>query len=187
MDLMFELWTRGEESPGAEYEQREPGVFVGNNVRIFPGSHVVAPALLGPRSIVGHNALVRGSIVGPGAVVGFGSEIARSYLGAEVELHHNYVGDSVLDRGSSMGYGATTANYRIDGRTVPSIVGATRIDSERMKLGLMLGAGTKVGVNTSTMPGVKIGAKALIGPMIRVTKDVPDGERVLDEDIYGRL
>jgi bifunctional UDP-N-acetylglucosamine pyrophosphorylase/glucosamine-1-phosphate N-acetyltransferase len=187
MDLMFELWTRGEESPGAEYEQREPGVFVGNNVRIFPGSHVVAPALLGPRSIVGHNALVRGSIVGPGAVVGFGSEIARSYLGAEVELHHNYVGDSVLDRGSSMGYGATTANYRIDGRTVPSIVGATRIDSERMKLGLMLGAGTKVGVNTSTMPGVKIGAKALIGPMIRVTKDVPDGERVLDEDVYGRL
>ena len=187
MDLMFDLWTRGEESPGPEYEQREPGVFVGNNVRIFPGSHVVAPALLGPRSVVGHNALVRGSIVGPAAVVGFGSEIARSYLGAEVELHHNYVGDSVLDRGSSMGYGATTANYRIDGRTVPSIVGATRIDSERMKLGLMLGAGTKVGVNTSTMPGVKIGAKAIIGPMIRVTKDVPDGERVLDEDIYGRL
>jgi bifunctional UDP-N-acetylglucosamine pyrophosphorylase/glucosamine-1-phosphate N-acetyltransferase len=86
-----------------------------------------------------------------------------------------------------MGYGATTANYRIDGRTVPSIVGATRIDSERMKLGLMLGAGTKVGVNTSTMPGVKIGAKSLIGPMIRVTKDVPDGERVVDEDVYGRL
>jgi acetyltransferase-like isoleucine patch superfamily enzyme len=37
------------------------------------------------------------------------------------------------------------------------------------------------------MPGVKIGTKALIGPMIRVTRDVPDGERVLDEDVYGRL
>ena len=187
MDLMFELWTRGEESPGDEYQQREPGVFVANGVRIFPGAHVAAPALLGPHSIVGNNALVRGSMVGPSAVVGFGSEIARSYLSAEVELHHNYVGDSVFDRASSMGYGATTANYRIDGRTVPSMVGAQRIDSERMKLGLMLGAGTKIGVNTSTMPGVKIGANALIGPMIRVTKDVPDGERVLDEDVYGRL
>ena len=37
------------------------------------------------------------------------------------------------------------------------------------------------------MPGVKIGANALIGPILRVTKDVPDGERVLDEDVYGRL
>ena len=51
----------------------------------------------------------------------------------------------------------------------------------------MLGAGTKLGVNTSTMPGVKIGAGALIGPGIRITRDVPDGERVLDEVMYGRF
>ena len=42
-------------------------------------------------------------------------------------------------------------------------------------------------VGTASGPGVKIGAKALIGPMIRVTKDVPDGARVVDEDVYGRL
>ena len=51
----------------------------------------------------------------------------------------------------------------------------------------MLGAGARIGVNTSTMPGVKIGADAQIGPGIRITRDVPDGTRVLDEEIYGRF
>jgi NDP-sugar pyrophosphorylase family protein len=187
MDMLLDLWTRGIESPGEAYEQREDGVFLAPDVRIFPGSHIVGPALIGAGCVIGHNALVRGSIVGAGSVVGFGCEIARSFIGEGVELHHNYVGDSVLDRGSSMGYGATTANYRIDGRSVPSMVAGERLDTGREKLGLMLGAGTKIGVNTSTMPGVKIGARALIGPGLTVTRDVPDGERVLDIETYGRF
>jgi bifunctional UDP-N-acetylglucosamine pyrophosphorylase/glucosamine-1-phosphate N-acetyltransferase len=187
MDLLLDLWSRGVESPGDGYERREDGVFMAPDVRVFPGAHVAAPAMIGPGCVIGNNALVRGAMVGAGSVVGFGSEVARSFLAGEVELHHNYVGDSVFDHGTSMGFGATTANYRIDGRTVPSMVGGERLDSRRMKLGLMLGAGTKIGVNTSTMPGVKIGAGALIGPAIKVVRDVPDGARVLDEETYGRF
>jgi bifunctional UDP-N-acetylglucosamine pyrophosphorylase/glucosamine-1-phosphate N-acetyltransferase len=190
LDVMAEaldLWRRRVESPGPEYEQREDGVFVGRDVRILPGAHVVGPALIGHGTLIGQNALVRGSVVGPRCVVGFGSEVARSYLAEGVELHHNYVGDSVFDREATMGFGAVTANYRIDGRTVPSAIADARIDTERMKLGAILGAGVRVGVNTSLMPGVKIGAGALIGAGIRVTRDVPEGERVLDEELYGRF
>jgi bifunctional UDP-N-acetylglucosamine pyrophosphorylase/glucosamine-1-phosphate N-acetyltransferase len=187
MDMLLDLWSRGLESPGPDYEQREGGVFIGQDVRIYPGAYVVGPSLIGHGSVIGHNALVRGSIVGPRCVVGFGSEVARSYLAEGVELHHNYVGDSVMDRETSMGYGATTANYRLDGRSVPSMVGGQRVDSERMKLGMVLGAGSKLGVNTSTMPGVKIGAGTIVGPMLKVVRDVPDGERVLDEEKYGRF
>lgn len=187
MDMLLELWTQGREPLEEGYEQREQGVFLAQDARVFPGSYLVPPVLVGPGGVIGHNSLVRGSIVGAGSVVGFGCEVARSFLGDRVELHHNYVGDSVLERESSMGYGATTANYRIDGRSVPSVVGGQRVDTGRMKLGLMAGAGTKIGVNTSTMPGVKIGAGALIGPGIKITRDVPDGERVLDEEKYGRF
>jgi UDP-N-acetylglucosamine diphosphorylase / glucose-1-phosphate thymidylyltransferase / UDP-N-acetylgalactosamine diphosphorylase / glucosamine-1-phosphate N-acetyltransferase / galactosamine-1-phosphate N-acetyltransferase len=187
MNMLLDLWTSGSESPGVEYQQREDGVFLGPDVRIFPGAHVVAPAVIGPGAIIGHNALVRASIVGPNAVVGFGSEVARSYIGEGVELHHNYVGDSVMGAFSSMGFGATTANFRLDGKTVPALAGADRIDTKRAKLGLMLGEGAKIGVNTSTMPGVKIGAGALIGPGLNIWRDVPDGERVLDEERYGRV
>jgi UDP-N-acetylglucosamine diphosphorylase / glucose-1-phosphate thymidylyltransferase / UDP-N-acetylgalactosamine diphosphorylase / glucosamine-1-phosphate N-acetyltransferase / galactosamine-1-phosphate N-acetyltransferase len=187
MEMLLERWTMGLESPGPDYEQREDGVFVAPDVRIFPGAHVVAPALIGPGAVIGHNALVRGSIIGPGAVVGFGSEVARSYVGEGVELHHNYVGDSVLASHSSMGFGATTANFRLDGKTVPAFAAEERLDTRRDKLGLILGEGAKIGVNTSTMPGVKIGAGAMVGPGIRISRDVPDGERVMDEERYGRL
>ncbi len=187
IDMLLERWLSGRESPGEGYTTSEGGVVLGTGVRVFPGAHVVGPALVGHGAVIGHNALVRGSVVGDRAVIGFGSEVARSYVGEGVELHHNYVGDSVLDRGSSMGFGTTTANYRLDGRTVPSMVGGRRVDSGREKLGLVLGAGAKVGVNTSTMPGVKIGAGAIIGPNLRITKDVPDGERVLNDGEYGRL
>jgi bifunctional UDP-N-acetylglucosamine pyrophosphorylase/glucosamine-1-phosphate N-acetyltransferase len=186
-DMLLDQWASGAESPGRDYEQPEEGVFIGRDVKVFPGAYIVAPALIGNGSIIGHNSLVRGAIVGPRCVVGFGSEVARSVLFEGVELHHNYVGDSVFDREAAMGYGAVTANYRIDGRTCPSVVAGERIDSGRMKLGLMLGAQARIGVNSSTMPGVKIGANTMIGPNLKVTRDVPDGARVLDGEEYGRF
>jgi NDP-sugar pyrophosphorylase family protein len=186
MDLLLERWTAGVESPGAAYEQREPGVFVGRDVRIFPGAYVVAPALLGHGAVLGHGSLVRGSIIGNGSVVGFGSEVARSYLAEHVELHHNYVGDSVLDHGAAMGYGAVTANYRLDSKTVPMLVAGRRFDSGRLKLGAVMGAGARLGVNTSTMPGVKLGPGAIAGPNLRVTRDLPAGARMLTERSHGR-
>jgi bifunctional UDP-N-acetylglucosamine pyrophosphorylase/glucosamine-1-phosphate N-acetyltransferase len=86
-----------------------------------------------------------------------------------------------------MGFGGTTANFRLDGRTVPSMISGVRVDTGREKLGLITGEGVKIGVNTSTMPGVKIGAGALIGPNLRINRDVPEGERVLTDEVYGRL
>jgi bifunctional UDP-N-acetylglucosamine pyrophosphorylase/glucosamine-1-phosphate N-acetyltransferase len=187
MDFLLAEWAAGEEPLPEGYELREDGVIMGRDVRIFRGSHVVAPALIGHRAVVGHNALVRGSMLGEGAVAGFGSEVARSYVGEGVELHHNYVGDSVMAAHSSMGFGGTTANYRLDGRTVPSTVSGQRMDTGRAKLGAVIGAGAKVGVNTSLMPGVKVGAGAIIGANLRINKDVPAGERVLYDDEYGRF
>ena len=186
MEMLFERWASGAESPGPDYKE-DGGVWYGRDVKVYPGGHVAAPALLDHGAVVGNNALVRASVVGPGSVVGFGSEVARSYLAAGVELHHNYVGDSIFDKNSSMGFGATTANYRLDGRTVPSSVRNERIDSGRMKLGLVLGEGTKIGVNTSTMPGIKIGAGAMVGANLRITRDLPDKARLLDERGYGRF
>ncbi len=187
MDMLMGQWSTGREPLPEGYELREDGVIMGRDVRLYPGSHVVAPALIGHGAVIGHNALVRGSMAGERAVVGFGSEVARSYLGEGVELHHNYVGDSVMAGRTSMGFGGTTANYRLDGRTVPSMVAGQRLDTGREKFGAIMGEGAKLGVNTSLMPGVKIGPGAIIGPNLRINKDVPAGERVLYDDEYGRL
>jgi bifunctional UDP-N-acetylglucosamine pyrophosphorylase/glucosamine-1-phosphate N-acetyltransferase len=187
MEALLDRWSADPSLLPDGYSIGEDGVILGRGVRVFPGGHVAAPALIGHGSVIGNNALVRGSVVGENCVVGFGSEVARSYLGAGVQLHHNYVGDSVLGEGSLMGWGVTTANFRLDGRTVPSVVAGERIDSGRQKLGLILGAGAKIGVNTSTMPGVKIGAGAMVGPGLTVAKDVSDGARLLEQGGNGRI
>jgi bifunctional UDP-N-acetylglucosamine pyrophosphorylase/glucosamine-1-phosphate N-acetyltransferase len=179
VDMLLGLWKQGAESPGPGYEQREAGVFAAPDVFLAPGSHVVGPVLLDRGVRVWQGALVREAIIGPNCIVGFGSEVARSLLVEGVELHHNYVGDSVMDRGSSMGYGAVTANYRLDHRSVPSVVQGERIDTGRDKLGAMIGAEVRIGVNASTMPGVKLGAGAWLASNLPLNRDLTDGERYL--------
>jgi bifunctional UDP-N-acetylglucosamine pyrophosphorylase/glucosamine-1-phosphate N-acetyltransferase len=66
-------------------------------------------------------------------------------------------------------------------------IGGERLDTGRMKLGLVLGAGSRLGVNTSTMPGVKIGAGAIVGANLRVSRDLPDAARAFTESDLGSL
>lgn len=179
MSLLLKQIEDGEVSLGPGYRQLDAGVFVGEEVTIHPGSHLVAPVVLGRAVVVGHNALIRASMVGDHCVVGFGSEIARSYLGEGCELHANYIGDSVLDQQVLLGFGAVSANFRLDGKTVRSAVRDERIDSERTKLGTIVGAGAKLGVGVNIMPGVKIGAGAVIGPGQIVAKDVADNASII--------
>jgi bifunctional UDP-N-acetylglucosamine pyrophosphorylase/glucosamine-1-phosphate N-acetyltransferase len=177
--LLLDQAARGDWSPGKGHREVEPGVFLGRDVRLFAGAHVAAPAIIGHGAVIGNNALVRESIVGDGCVVGFGSEVARSYLGEECQLHHNYVGDSVLERDVLLGFGTITANFRLDEGNVKSNVRGERIDSGKTKLGMIAGAGVKIGVGTNIMPGVKIGTGAIVGPGMNVLADVDDGARLM--------
>ena len=176
------LDPRRSSRPAPDYEQREDGVLVGRDVQA--SSRRATSSRRRCSITASSSATTRSSaasIVGPGSVVGFGSEVARSYLGEGVELHHNYVGDSVMDHeldGLRRRDRATTASTAA---TVPMFAGSERVDTGRMKLGLMLGADARIGVNTSTMPGVKIGAGAILDANLRVTRDLPDGARSLNE------
>ena len=151
----------------------EPGA------RLFAGAAVVGPAYVGRDTIVGNNALVRHACLEARCVVGFGSEVARSYVGPGCWFHTNYIGDSVIGPGSSFGAGTVTANLRQDHAAVRSPVDGRRVDTGRDKLGLICGAGASFGVQAATMPGVKVGAGSQVGPGIVLYRDVPDGRRLL--------
>ena len=57
---------------------------------------------------------------------------------------------------------------------------------ERDKLGLVAGKRAFIAVNVMTMPGVKIGRDAEVGPTTVVREDVPDGVRVWVEQSVER-
>jgi bifunctional UDP-N-acetylglucosamine pyrophosphorylase/glucosamine-1-phosphate N-acetyltransferase len=162
-------------------------VILAPGVRLFAGAAVVGPAYIGPNTIVGNNALVRQSCVEGQCVIGFGSEVARSYVGPGCWFHTNYIGDSVIGPASTFGAGMVTANLRQDHGRVFSSVRGERIDTGREKLGLICGARSAFGVQAATMPGVKVGEDSRVGPGVMVYRDVPERRQLLlRQDVLER-
>jgi bifunctional UDP-N-acetylglucosamine pyrophosphorylase/glucosamine-1-phosphate N-acetyltransferase len=153
-------------------------VFIGPGARVFPGAAIVGPAYIGAGVVVGNNALVRQSMVLARSNVGFTTEVARSYVAEGVQMHACRVLDSIFADNVNFSAGCTTANLRIDHGDVPSIIKGNKVYSGRDKLGAIIGRDAFLGVDVMTMPGVKIGEKAQIGPGTHVLEDVKDGARV---------
>lgn len=153
-------------------------VIIESGAKIFPGAAVVGPAYIGKNTIVGNNSLVRNSMVLNNCNVGFTTEVARSYVADGVQMHACRVLDSVFADNVNFSAGCTTANLRIDNGIVKTMVKGDRIESGRDKFGAVVGADTFLGVDVMTMPGIKIGANAVVGPGTHIHNDVPDKARL---------
>lgn len=143
-------------------------------VRIFDGAVVNGPVYLGANTIVANHALVRDSYIGRNCVVGFSTEVARSYLGNDVWMHTNYIGDSIISDNCSFGSGAILANLRLDEQALSVDIQGQKVECGSNKLGAVIGSNVRIGVNTSIMPGVKVGAGSFIASGIVVGQDIPE-------------
>lgn len=170
-------------SPGAKVSEKaviEGKVAIEEGAKVFEGAVIKGPCYIGKGVIVGNNSMVRESDLEEGCVTGFSSDITRSYIGANSWFHTNYIGDSVIEGDFGMGSGAVLANLRLDDHTIR--VG--EVDSGRHKLGLIAGKGSRVGVNASTMPGIRIGANSLVGPGVVLHEDVKENTKILVKQEY---
>lgn len=157
----------------------EGNVVFGDNVKVFENTKIVGPCYIGADTIIGNNNIIRGSHIGARCVTGFNTDITRSYIGDNCWFHSNYIGDSVIEGDVSMGSGTVCANLRLDRGEIASIVGDNRINTRRRKLGALIGKNVRIGVNTSVMPGVKIGSDSIVGAGIVVNRDIPDASKKL--------
>ena len=150
-------------------------VIIEEGAKIMAGATVVGPAYIGKNCIVATNALVRESFLGERCVVGFSTEIARSVLGDDVWTHSNYIGDSVIGDNVSFGAGCVTGNLRFDEKEIDVVIGKGKVSSGMNKLGLFTGDNIRVGINTSFMPGIKVGSNSLIGAGTVIAQDIEEG------------
>lgn len=153
-------------------------VIIEDGVKIFDNAVVQGPAYIGKESVIATNALVRSSFLGERCVAGYNTEVARSYCGNDVWTHSNYIGDSIIGNNCSFGAGAITGNLRLDEKNIPVMVNGKRVDSGTQKLGLIAGDGLRCGVNTSFMPGIRVGKNVFVGGGIVVPQDIPDNQFV---------
>jgi bifunctional UDP-N-acetylglucosamine pyrophosphorylase/glucosamine-1-phosphate N-acetyltransferase len=153
-------------------------VIIESGAKIFPGAAVVGPAYIGKNTIVGNNALVRNSMVLNNCEVGYTTEVARSYVADGVGMHACRVLDSIFAENVNFSAGCTTANLRIDKGIVKTTVKGNRMETGRDKFGTVIGENSFLSVDVMTMPGVKIGSNAVVGPGTHVHKDLADKARI---------
>jgi len=166
-------------SPKAQISQQAKiigPVVIEDDVRIFENAVVKGPCWIGKNSIIGNGAFVRESIISEDCVVGYNTEVTRSYIGPFCWFHTNYIGDSVLDENVSFGSGAITANLRLDEQDIYSEVKGSKIDTQRNKLGNIIGKNVRIGINSMLMPGVKIGANSFVGAGVILSEDLVENK-----------
>jgi UDP-N-acetylglucosamine diphosphorylase / glucose-1-phosphate thymidylyltransferase / UDP-N-acetylgalactosamine diphosphorylase / glucosamine-1-phosphate N-acetyltransferase / galactosamine-1-phosphate N-acetyltransferase len=149
-------------------------VVIGDNVKIGDFCKIVGPTFIDDNSVIGDYSMIRESQIGQDCLVGSYTEVARSYIGNNVFLHRNYVGDSILDDDVMFGAQAVTGNLRFNGEKIFSLINEEKIDTNMNKLGAIVGNRSKVGVNATILPGVKIGKETWVGPGEVVRYDLED-------------
>jgi bifunctional UDP-N-acetylglucosamine pyrophosphorylase/glucosamine-1-phosphate N-acetyltransferase len=162
-------------------------VTVAETARIRSGAYIEGPTFIDEGSDIGPNCFIRAcTSVGKNVRIGNACEIKNSIIMDWTHIGHlAYVGDSILCEHCNLGAGTIMANYRLDGGTVKMVVKDEVIDSERRKLGVILGDNVKTGISALLMPGVKVGTNSWVGPNFTVHRDLPANTIALmkqDED-----
>ncbi len=170
--------------PKDEYDEVSENVWIAKDAKVFPSAYIAAPCIIDHGAEVRHCAFIRGSaIVGKGAVVGNSTELKNSLLFDGVQTpHYNYVGDSVLGYKSHMGAGSITSNVKSDKTLVVIKDGEESIETQRKKVGAMLGDFVEVGCNSVLNPGTVLGRHASVYPTSCVRGTVPENAIYKDKD-----
>lgn len=182
--------SKGSIAQGAKISEKatiEGDVIIDENVRVLENAVIRGPCYIGKNSVIGNNVLIRDrSHIGADCVVGFATEIKHSYIGDGCWFHRNYIGDSIIADRCSFGAGTITANLRFDEGEVTLECGDETLETGLDKLGAIIGADSRTGINVSIMPGVRIGPNSIVGPHVMLTHDLEPNRMIL-LDTHNRV
>ena len=165
-----------EQLPHQEYKEIAAQVWAHHSAVVAASASLTGPCIIGPGAEIRHCAFVRGNaLIGAQAVVGNSTELKNCILFDKAQVpHFNYVGDSILGYGAHMGAGAVTSNLKSDKTLVQVKMGKEVINTNRKKMGAMVGDEAEVGCNSVLCPGTILGKKAQIYPTSCVRGVVPE-------------
>ena len=157
------------------FELRGDNVWVARDANVAPSAYINGPCIIDEGAEIRHCAYIRGkAIIGKGSIVGNSCEVKNAVIFDSVQVpHFNYVGDSVLGYKSHMGAGSVTSNVKSDKTLVCVRSEDESVDTERKKMGAMLGDFVEVGCNSVLCPGTIVGRNSTVYPLSLVRGVVP--------------
>ena len=145
-------------------------VMVGPRTVVEPGALIKGPSIIGAGTEVRQGAYLRGDcLVGDKCVVGHTTEVKNAVMLDEAKAgHFAYVGDSILGNNANLGAGTKLANLKIIPGSVSVAVGRKFYNTNRRKLGAILGDNTETGCNSVTSPGTLMQRNSIVYPGVSV-------------------
>lgn len=151
-------------------------VFIGKGSIIKSGTYIEGPVFIGENCQIGPNCYIRPfTTIGNYCRIGSAVELKNSIISNNSKISHmSCVLDSILGEDCAVAAGVIFSNFRFDEKEIKVLLKGNFISTGRNKLGAIVGNKTKIGVNTSLMPGSLIGQESVIGPNVLVKGSIPD-------------
>ena len=170
------------------FQEVKRGVWIAGSASVSDSAELRAPLIIGESSKIGNLALVgEAVIIGSGVLVGDGCEIRRSVLFDKVRApQHNYISDSFIGYGASLGAGSIISSLHSDRRELICTFGEKALKCERKRLGAIIGDGAQIGCSSVLLAGTVVDRGASIGPLTRARGFVSahktyKGEKILSD------
>lgn len=153
-------------------------IIIEENAEIMEGAKIKGPCFIGRNSIIGNNVIVRnGTSVEENCVIGANMEIKNTLIMKGSKTHSGFIGDSIVGENVRIGAQFATANVRLDRKSVKTVIKGEKIDTHLKSLGAFIGNNVKIGIKTSSMPGIIVGNNSVIGPSTVIQKNVDSDSR----------
>lgn len=149
-------------------------VSVGKDTKIYSGSYIVGPVIIGNSCEIGPNACIFPSTsIGNNSVIHPSSEIRNSVIMDGSHIGSNsFISNTIVARGN------------IIRNSFSSIAGETTVEIEGEfkkinNLGAMIGEDCTIESHVIVDPGIIIGRKCNITPMKRIKENIPSNTKVM--------
>lgn len=135
--------------------------------KIHPAAKIKGKSVIGKKAIIKANSLIKSSFIDKSVEIGKGCIIKNSIIYMNTKIGDNCcIFDSIIDRNCYIGMGTIIQNISDKEKSVKIFVKDEWIDSQRKKMGAIIGESVKIKNNQVIKAGVKIGLNLKTGQLI---------------------
>jgi len=125
---------------------------------------------------IGNNTILKSVIIGPGTTIGKDAKISGEVENSIIsnfsnKAHYGYIGDSYIGEWVNIGAGTTISNLKNTYGKISMVINGELINTNRNKIGSIIGDYVKTSIGTYIYSGKKIGISSHLHGY--VTTDIP--------------
>ncbi len=166
-----------------EFVSIEGNYYIGENTKIGSNVSIEGPVYIGKNCTIQSGALIRPySVIGDGCVVGHSCEVKHSIVQNKAKVQSfTFIGDSIIGKSTRVGSGCILANRRFDQKNITIKKDGSVIDTGTDFFGAIIGDNSRMGANSTAVPGTFIGPYTWIMPTVQARGFIPKEKRIFNK------